>query len=46
LLEWSRATVVSMAVEAGARTIAAAGLTPADLDTVIVANCRVCVHVS
>jgi 3-oxoacyl-[acyl-carrier-protein] synthase-3 len=32
-------TVVSMAVEAGAKAIAAAGLTPADLDTVIVANC-------
>jgi 3-oxoacyl-[acyl-carrier-protein] synthase-3 len=32
-------TVVSMAVEAGAKAIAAAGLTPADIDTVIVANC-------
>lgn len=32
-------TVVSMAVEAGSKAIAAAGLTPADLDTVIVANC-------
>jgi len=32
-------TVVSMAVEAGAKAIAAAGLSPTDLDTVIVANC-------
>jgi 3-oxoacyl-[acyl-carrier-protein] synthase-3 len=32
-------TVVSMAVEAGSKAIAAAGLTPSDLDTVIVANC-------
>ncbi|MFL6123062.1 beta-ketoacyl-ACP synthase III [Actinophytocola sp.] len=32
-------TVVSMAVEAGSKAIAAAGLDPADLDTVIVANC-------
>ena len=32
-------TVVSMAGEAGAKAIAAAGLSPADLDTVIVANC-------
>jgi 3-oxoacyl-[acyl-carrier-protein] synthase III len=32
-------TVVSMAVEAGAKAIAAAGLSPSDLDTVIVANC-------
>lgn len=32
-------TVVSMAVEAGSKAIAAAGLSPADLDTVIVANC-------
>ncbi len=32
-------TVVSMAVEAGSKAIAAAGLTPADLDTVIVATC-------
>src|SRR5262245_6500264 len=32
-------TVVSMAVEAGSKAIAAAGLEPADLDTVIVANC-------
>jgi 3-oxoacyl-[acyl-carrier-protein] synthase-3 len=32
-------TVVSMAVEAGANAITAAGLTPSDLDTVIVANC-------
>ena len=32
-------TVVSMAVEAGAKAIAAAGLAPSDLDTVIVANC-------
>lgn len=32
-------TVVTMAVEAGAKAIAAAGLSPSDLDTVIVANC-------
>lgn len=32
-------TVVSMAVEAGTKAIEAAGLTPLDLDTVIVANC-------
>jgi 3-oxoacyl-[acyl-carrier-protein] synthase III len=32
-------TVVSMAVEAGAKAIAAAGLSPTDVDTVIVANC-------
>jgi 3-oxoacyl-[acyl-carrier-protein] synthase-3 len=32
-------TVVSMAVEAGSKAIAAAGLTPSDVDTVIVANC-------
>ncbi|TDV40458.1 beta-ketoacyl-ACP synthase III [Actinophytocola oryzae] len=32
-------TVVSMAVEAGSKAIAAAGLAPTDLDTVIVANC-------
>jgi 3-oxoacyl-[acyl-carrier-protein] synthase-3 len=32
-------TVVSMAVEAGAKAIAAAGLSPSDLDTVIVATC-------
>jgi 3-oxoacyl-[acyl-carrier-protein] synthase-3 len=32
-------TVVSMAVEAGSKAIAAAGLSPTDLDTVIVANC-------
>ncbi|HEX6356567.1 beta-ketoacyl-ACP synthase III [Actinophytocola sp.] len=32
-------TVVSMAVEAGAKAIADAGLSPSDLDTVIVANC-------
>jgi 3-oxoacyl-[acyl-carrier-protein] synthase III len=32
-------TVVSMAVEAGSKAIAAAGLAPSDLDTVIVANC-------
>jgi 3-oxoacyl-[acyl-carrier-protein] synthase-3 len=32
-------TVVSMAVEAGSKAIAAAGLSPSDLDTVIVANC-------
>jgi 3-oxoacyl-[acyl-carrier-protein] synthase-3 len=32
-------TVVSMAVEAGSKAVAAAGLSPSDLDTVIVANC-------
>ncbi|MGB3441153.1 MAG: beta-ketoacyl-ACP synthase III [Actinophytocola sp.] len=32
-------TVVSMAVEAGSKAIAAAGLSPSDLDTVIVASC-------
>lgn len=32
-------TVVSMAVEAGAKAIAASGLSPSDVDTVIVANC-------
>jgi 3-oxoacyl-[acyl-carrier-protein] synthase III len=32
-------TVVSMAVEAGSKAIAASGLTPSDVDTVIVANC-------
>lgn len=32
-------TVVSMAVDAGSKAIAAAGLSPSDLDTVIVANC-------
>jgi 3-oxoacyl-[acyl-carrier-protein] synthase-3 len=32
-------TVVSMAVEAGTKAIEAAGLSPVDLDTVIVANC-------
>lgn len=32
-------TVVSMAVEAGAKAIAASGLAPSDVDTVIVANC-------
>jgi 3-oxoacyl-[acyl-carrier-protein] synthase-3 len=32
-------TVVSMAVEAGSKAIAAAGLSPSDVDTVIVANC-------
>ncbi|MFC4858392.1 beta-ketoacyl-ACP synthase III [Actinophytocola glycyrrhizae] len=32
-------TVVSMAVEAGAKAIAGAGLSPSDIDTVIVANC-------
>jgi 3-oxoacyl-[acyl-carrier-protein] synthase-3 len=32
-------TVVSMAVEAGSKAIAAAGLVPSDVDTVIVANC-------
>ncbi|MPZ84262.1 MAG: beta-ketoacyl-ACP synthase III [Actinophytocola sp.] len=32
-------TVVSMAVDAGSKAIAASGLTPSDVDTVIVANC-------
>jgi 3-oxoacyl-[acyl-carrier-protein] synthase-3 len=32
-------TVVSMAVDAGSKAIAAAGLSPSDMDTVIVANC-------
>jgi len=32
-------TVVSMAVEAGSKAVAAAGLAPTDIDTVIVANC-------
>jgi 3-oxoacyl-[acyl-carrier-protein] synthase-3 len=32
-------TVVSMAVEAGSKAIAAAGIAPTDVDTVIVANC-------
>jgi 3-oxoacyl-[acyl-carrier-protein] synthase-3 len=32
-------TVVSMAVEAGSKAVAAAGLSPSDIDTVIVANC-------
>ena len=32
-------TVVSMAVEAGSKAIAAAGLVPSDVDTVLVANC-------
>jgi 3-oxoacyl-[acyl-carrier-protein] synthase-3 len=38
-------TVVSMAVEAGAKAIAAAGLSPSDLDTVIVANCTTTVPI-
>jgi 3-oxoacyl-[acyl-carrier-protein] synthase III len=32
-------TVVTMAVEAGAKAIAASGLSPSDMDTVILANC-------
>jgi 3-oxoacyl-[acyl-carrier-protein] synthase III len=32
-------TVVSMAVEAGSKAIAASGIAPTDVDTVIVANC-------
>jgi len=32
-------TVVSMAVEAGSKAIAASGISPSDVDTVIVANC-------
>jgi 3-oxoacyl-[acyl-carrier-protein] synthase-3 len=32
-------TVVSMAVEAGSKAIAASGISPTDVDTVIVANC-------
>ncbi len=35
----SETTVSDMAVEAGSKAIADAGLTPADLDTVIVASC-------
>ncbi|MGH3758834.1 beta-ketoacyl-ACP synthase III [Actinophytocola sp.] len=38
-------TVVSMAVEAGAKAIAAAGLTPSDVDTVLVANCTTTVPI-
>ncbi|OLF08727.1 3-oxoacyl-ACP synthase [Actinophytocola xinjiangensis] len=38
-------TVVSMAVEAGAKAIAASGLSPADVDTVIVANCTTTVPI-
>ncbi|HWM04382.1 MAG TPA: beta-ketoacyl-ACP synthase III [Actinophytocola sp.] len=38
-------TVVSMAVEAGSKAIAAAGLVPADLDTVIVASCTATVPI-
>ncbi|OLF16560.1 beta-ketoacyl-ACP synthase III [Actinophytocola xanthii] len=38
-------TVVSMAVEAGSKAIAASGLTPSDVDTVIVANCTTTVPI-
>ncbi|HEV7647950.1 MAG TPA: beta-ketoacyl-ACP synthase III [Actinophytocola sp.] len=38
-------TVVSMAVEAGSKAIAAAGLVPADVDTVLVANCTATVPI-
>lgn len=38
-------TVVSMAVEAGSKAIAAAGLTPSDVDAVIVANCTTTVPI-
>lgn len=38
-------TVVSMGVEAGAKAIAASGLTPSDVDTVIVANCTTTVPI-
>jgi len=38
-------TVVSMAVEAGAKAIAASGLSPSDVDTVIVANCTTTVPI-
>jgi len=38
-------TVVSMAVEAGSKAIAASGLDPADVDTVLVANCTATVPI-
>ena len=38
-------TVVSMAVEAGSKAIAAAGLVPSDVDTVLVANCTATVPI-
>jgi 3-oxoacyl-[acyl-carrier-protein] synthase III len=38
-------TVVSMAVEAGSKAIAAAGLVPADVDTVLVASCTATVPI-
>jgi 3-oxoacyl-[acyl-carrier-protein] synthase III len=38
-------TVASMAVEAGSKAIAAAGLSPSDLDTVILANCTTTVPI-
>jgi len=38
-------TVVSMAVEAGSKAIAAAGLDPADVDTVLVATCSATVPI-
>jgi 3-oxoacyl-[acyl-carrier-protein] synthase III len=38
-------TVVSMAVEAGSKAIAAAGLDPADVDTVLVATCTATVPI-
>jgi 3-oxoacyl-[acyl-carrier-protein] synthase III len=38
-------TVVSMAVEAGSKAIADAGLTPSDVDTVLVANCTTTVPI-
>ncbi|HEY0449266.1 beta-ketoacyl-ACP synthase III [Actinophytocola sp.] len=38
-------TVVSMAVEAGSKAIAASGLVPADVDTVLVANCTTTVPI-
>ncbi len=38
-------TVVSMAVDAGSKAIAAAGLSPSDVDTVLVANCTTTVPI-
>ncbi|HEY7596685.1 MAG TPA: beta-ketoacyl-ACP synthase III [Actinophytocola sp.] len=38
-------TVVSMAVDAGAKAIAASGLNPSDVDTVLVANCTTTVPI-
>lgn len=38
-------TVVSMAVDAGSKAIAASGLSPSDVDTVLVANCTATVPI-